>query len=333
LILSKNQEYRYHKTKMKLQTLARYPFLKEAKEHVAKLGLTMEELDKHPVYSAAISLGKQRILELLNNKFNPEKDDKTSQEILMLSYPVARILISQLGNSIVAGRHANAEAEYMHEQLRKEGKNTVEKIKEDLGLKIDDKIEVSEYLKLATSMAKKDTRWKLVNRTVEKGFVKLNQGEDLTLMKEAIRQKVLEPLKIKTTPKSMQKALNELKGEFTAKLEEAKVEFLEERALPKCMTHIISLLQAGMANHNSRFILATFLIGLGLKEDEIVKIFSKSQNFDEEKTRYQLQFLAGQKSNTKYTCPACITIKSYGLCKADCKVKHPQQYYRNKTRR
>jgi DNA primase large subunit len=317
---------------MELQTLAKYPFLKETKEYVIKTNLTIEELDKHPIYSAAINLGKQRILDLLNNKFKPELDDKTSMELLMLSYPTARILVNQLGNNIVSARYANAEAEHAYEQLRKESKSTIEKIKEDLGLKIDEKIEVSQYLRLATSMVKKDVRWKLINKTVEKGFVKLDHGEELILMKEAIRQKVLEPLKIKTTPKSMQKALNELKGTFTASLEEAKVEFLEERALPKCMTHIMSMLQAGMANHNSRFILATFLIGLGLKEEEIAKIFSKSPNFDEEKTRYQIQFLAGQKSNTKYTCPACITIKSYGLCKTDCKVKHPQQYYRNKSR-
>ena len=148
------------------------------------------------------------------------------------------------------------------------------------------------------------------------------------LLREAVRLKIMEPAKIKTTPDAVKKTVNELKGIFSVAIEQPKVEFLEEKALPKCITNIIALVNRNEANHNSRFILATFLIGLGLDLEDILKIFSQSPKYDAEKTRYQLEFLLGQKGNTKYTCPACITIKSYGLCRADCKVKHPQQYYR-----
>jgi len=111
-----------------------------------------------------------------------------------------------------------------------------------------------------------------------------------------------------------------------------QIEFIDDKATPKCISHIMSLVNRNEANHNARFILATFLIGIGLKEEEILKVFSKSPKYDENKTRYQVEFLTGKKGTTKYTCPGCETIKSYGLCKADCRVKHPQQYYRRNAR-
>ncbi len=93
---------------------------------------------------------------------------------------------------------------------------------------------------------------------------------------------------------------------------------------------MLSSLGAGNISHNSMFILGTFFIGLGLPVDEILKILSKFPKFDEEKSRYHIEFLAGEKSTIKYSCPSCAKIKSYGLCVNDCKVKHPLQFYRNR---
>ncbi|MDD5111155.1 MAG: hypothetical protein PHG85_01260 [Candidatus Altiarchaeota archaeon] len=313
-----------------LQTLARYPFLSGAKKYVEKLGMTLDKIGEHPVYSAAIMLARQRILDMPAGNFKPPEDEKTDQELLILSYPLARILASAIGDKTIAGRYAAAEAETAYERLRAEDQTTIEAIKEDLGLSADTAISLPEYLKLATRPAKKDAAYKLVNRTVNKGMVSLSPGDDLLLLKEAIRQKVLEPANVKNIPSSMKKTVNELKTMLIgAASEKPEIEFLDENAVPPCIKHVIGLLQSNQANHNARFILATFLTGVGLKEDQILKIFSTSPKYEEEKTRYQLGFLTGEKGNTKYTCPACATIKTYGLCKADCRVKHPQQYYRN----
>jgi len=319
-------------TTSQLQVLAKYPFLEEAKKYVQQLGLSVEKIAEHPVYAAAVTMGKQRILEILENRFKPEADEKTDLEILIQSYPMARIYISLLGNKILASRYANAEANLAESYLRKENRKTIELIKHDLSLPAGDTMPVVDYLRLATRLAKEDAAWKLVNRTLHQGNVSLHPGEELTLMREAIRKKVSEPVKLKTVPDGMKKTLNELRGTFTAALEEPNVEFLDQKALPPCITYVIALLQNSQTNHTAHFILATFLGGTGLKEQEILKIFATSPKYDESKTRYQLEFLAGQKSNTKYTCPACVTIKSYGLCRANCPVKHPQQYYRNKSK-
>jgi DNA primase large subunit len=316
-----------------LRTLARYPFLSGAKKYVESLGMTLDKIGSHPVYSSAIGLAKQRILDMPAGNFKPPEDEKTDQELLMLSYPIARILSSAIGDRIVSGRYAAAEAETAYEKLRTEDKKTIDAIKEDLGLKANTEINLPDYLRLASRLAKKDAAYKLINRTVSRGMVSLSPGDDLQLLKEAIRQKVLEPVNVKNIPSSMKKTVNELKTMLLAtSAEEPQIEFLEEKAVPPCIAYVIGLLQSNQANHNARFILATFLVGVGLKEDQILKIFSTSPKYEEEKTRYQLGFLTGEKGNTRYTCPACATIKTYGLCKADCKVKHPQQYYRNNER-
>jgi DNA primase large subunit len=316
-----------------LQVMAKYPFLEESRKYVEGLSLTLEKIGEHPVYSAAINLGKQRILELLENRFKPEGDDKTDLELLMLSYPIARVLVHLLGNRILSARYANGEANRAYSLLKAEDKKTVDYIKRDLKLDLGSETSLATYLSLASRLVREDPRWKLVNRTVHKGMVQLNEGDDMILLREAIRQKALEPVGIKNAPESLKKTLNELKVIFSAHVDEAKIDFLEEKALPPCIRYITGLLQKDEANHNARFILATFLAGLGLNEDRILKIFSKSPKYDEEKTRYQLEFLTGKKSSTKYTCPGCQTIKSYGLCKGECRVKHPQQYYRNNAGR
>ena len=320
-------------TTEELRTLAKYPFLSDAKQYVEEIGLSIGEVGEHPIYSAAINLAKQRIIDLTNKEFKPELDEKTNLELLIISYPIARILVNLVGNNVLTTRYSKAEANMVFQYLKTEKKDVIKRIKEDLKLKVGVSISLTDYLNLTKDLVKKEPGWRIVNRKVGKGEVWLKKGEELILIGEAVRQKVMEPLKIKKPPKSMEKALDGLREKFSAKIEESEVEFLEDRAIPPCMRYIISLMQRSEANHNARFILATFLIGLGLREDDVIKMFSNSPKFDESKTRYQIQFLAGQKSNTRYTCPACITIKSYGLCKADCNVKHPQQYYRNNARK
>jgi DNA primase large subunit len=103
--------------------------------------------------------------------------------------------------------------------------------------------------------------------------------------------------------------------------------------MPPCMKGLVAAMEGGVASHNAMFILATFLANLGLSTDDLVKVFAKSPKFDEEKTRYQLGFLTGESGGTEYTCPTCATIKSHGLCKAECQVKHPLQHYRRNAKR
>ena len=46
-----------------METLAKYPFLKAAREYVSSLKLNLSEIQKHPLYSASIDLGRERVCE------------------------------------------------------------------------------------------------------------------------------------------------------------------------------------------------------------------------------------------------------------------------------
>ena len=154
----------------------------------------------------------------------------------------------------------------------------------------------------------------------------------LPCTQRAVKNRVMEPLDASKIPSEIKKAALNLKTALAGERTSIKIEQLEEAALPPCIKGMVAAMEAGLASHNAMFILATFLANLGLTLDDIVSVFSKSPKFDEEKTRYQLGFISGARSGTEYTCPACVTIKSHGLCKAECKVKHPLQYYRQKAK-
>jgi len=53
-----------------------------------------------------------------------------------------------------------------------------------------------------------------------------------------------------------------------------------------------------------RFALTTFLVNIGMPIDQMVSFYTDVTDFDESKTRYQIEHIAGLKGNrTKYTPP------------------------------
>jgi len=66
--------------------------------------------------------------------------------------------------------------------------------------------------------------------------------------------------------------------------------------------------------------------------DGIIRIFGGSPDFDEARTRYQVEHISG----SEYTAPGCDTMKTYGNCAgADglcTRIKHPLNYYRIKKK-
>jgi len=313
-----------------LEKLARYPFLKETKDYVSSLNLTLDEIKTHPIYSASIDLGRQRVQDALNGRINPNLEDGLSQELSILSYAIARILVNLTKNMAIVSRYASVEAENSYQFLRNERGEILNEIMRDLNLHLKNGVYFSEYLRLCKNLVRSDAKWKLVNRVVDKGYVEIDETEILPLLREAIRLRIMEPVDIRGIPNEFKEISKKISSEFSAfrKPMNIKIEQIDNKALPPCIKGMLASLESGNASHNEMFTLGTFFLGLGLNIDGVVKIFSRHPNFSEEKTRYQLGFLAGEKGTTKYSCPSCAKIKSYGLCKAECGVKHPLQYYR-----
>jgi DNA primase large subunit len=202
----------------------------------------------------------------------------------------------------------------------------------DLKLVFDgDRISYVEYLKLTRTLVVKDSGWKLVNRIMHDGVVELKEGDKKELLAEKIRLRVLSPVDVKLAPAQVISTAEKIKKMLSAVSSEPSENDVSDEANPPCIKNMLFMLKSGNTTHAMMFILGTYFAGKELPEDKIVELFSAFPSFDEKKTRYQLKFLLGERGRTKYNCPSCSKIKSYGLCNGACGIKNPLQYKKRKT--
>jgi DNA primase large subunit len=123
------------------------------------------------------------------------------------------------------------------------------------------------------------------------------------------------------------------------KIEAAPVGKLSIEKLPPCMKGILAAIQSGEnVPHMGRFALVAFLNSLKLSTGDILRLFSSAPDYEEDKTRYQVEHISGSTSSTSYAPPGCDKMRTYGICPVDkiddlCKrTHHPMGYYRAKWR-
>jgi DNA primase large subunit len=90
----------------------------------------------------------------------------------------------------------------------------------------------------------------------------------------------------------------------------------EESDYPPCVKGLLERATKGQhLSHVERFTLVTYLVHQGVGVDAIVKLFSNVSDFKEDKTRYQVEHLAGLKgSRTAYKTYSCSTLRTHGVC-------------------
>jgi DNA primase large subunit len=105
---------------------------------------------------------------------------------------------------------------------------------------------------------------------------------------------------------------------------------ISQKLFPPCIRDILeSLLRGENLSHHQRFAIATFLINLSVDIELMIKLFSRSPDFNEKIARYQIEHLAGLRGSKKrYFVYSCNTMKTLGMCKADCGIKNPILYLR-----
>ncbi|MFH1722699.1 MAG: hypothetical protein ABH950_08875 [Candidatus Altiarchaeota archaeon] len=317
--------------KFDLKYLAKYPFVSQARDYVSSLSLNLAELLEHPVYGGCFDQGKKRLNTALNFKLPAEiPDNSLAQEIDILGFAVARLIANLTNKKDIIGAFAQAEAGRAYGFIEAENEDSTKQLKDDLKLEIKDNLmDYIHYIKLIPRLVREDSKWKLVNKSVSSGKVKIEASEERILLRELIYKKLLDPVPTKGLPPKMVKEAKKISGLAIRRTRIETSGILDKEALPPCIIHILGLLESGSVSHNTMFILGTFLLNLGLTEEQILSVFAGMPTFDPEKTRYQLAFLSGERGGTEYTCPGCASIKSYGLCVTDCVgIKHPLQLYR-----
>ena len=314
--------------------LTTYPFTSGATSYVRDLEIPIPDLLEKRAYARARRRGMDRVIQAIEGGI--EGNTEIPPELELLSYPIARMIVSCIDDDYLIRRYALAEAKAVHESLGTEPRDFLIAMGQEFGMHptpSDQRFEMyfAEYVRYANRMH--DPVWKLVNRRLYHGSVMLTEREFRRLLQEAIRDHIQQDLPLAVPPEICD-ALSQHIADVRASLGARKTEFeiegaVEPDAFPPCIAHAIAMLQAG-ANlpHSARFAATSFLLNIGMDVDGIIHIFGGSPDFDETRTRYQVEHISG----SEYTAPGCDTMKTYGNCAgADelcARINHPLNYYR-----
>ncbi len=327
-----------------LPFLAKYPFTSKVHEFVKQSNKKIEDLLTDDCFAKRVRRrAVERILQALEGEIKkPDLKEDIHIEVELYSYPVARIIVSILNDHYLTRRYALAEAKAAYVYLKEEESDVLKEICEDFNIKVIMNSQIhlpfATYLRLASGI--RDAKWKLVNRRLKSGKVAISKNELARLLQEAIRRKIQESLPLKV-PEELSKLLASEVNEVSARLlkqksqyEYARLQSVEIDCLPPCMAALLRSASAGRnLPHSARFALTAFLLNIGMKVDEVIEIFKVLPDFDEGKTRYQVEHISG-KTGTAYTSPSCSTMATYGNCferdKICSFVTHPLSYYRKK---
>ncbi len=327
---------------------ARYPFLQSARLAVeaAEVDLASVVADEPEIVERATTRVERAITD------GDVGDTHRRTRVELLSYPVARVIVSLVDEHVCTRKYARAEAATAYDRFTAELADETE-LRSVEGARLDladllaefdlegsvretpDGYSVGVGAYLATAADEWGDEWRLVNRDLADGEVPLAEGELHVLCRAAVRQRVADGLPL-SVPESVGEHLNEPVArvqEVLAELDLTRdIDTVVPDRFPPCMKHLLDQVQKGEhLAHHSRFAIASFLTSIGMTTDEIVELFEVNPGFGEEQTRYQVDHIRGDTSPTEYSPPSCATMQSYGDCvnmDDRCEtISHPMAYY------
>ncbi|MDO8538326.1 MAG: hypothetical protein Q7S21_05565 [archaeon] len=326
-----------------LQFAQRFPFSERAKKIIKENDFSLEEIPLEV---------RERAKVLIMRAFR--KDDKdipviSSSNILLneiSAFPVAKILISLINKPYVTERFVEFVSDSTFRYLEKEEKAEIlYELASDLNVKfsIADRKDFFAEIKLVDFLQIDFLHdfMKLVNQKLENGTVFLSRNDFIRFLREIVYKKVHASLPVPTA--SVPTDLKKLAAELEKQLIEKSVSGFafssgmplgkfSEKSLPPCMDEIFNDLLLGKnVSHIARYNIAVFMASAGMKKEEVIQLFSKTPNWNEKVTSYQVNRLFDKTGTPKLTPASCIKTKEYGLCRENylCKgIKNPIQLYR-----
>ena len=333
---------------VELSILSKYPFLNASKDYVKDNNISIEEILEDPLYERARMIGVERLDNAFKNSEVGSRSLATETDCVMelLSYPIARMIAVCIDDTFFKRRYAHAESYHAYKQLINEKTSFLLNISKEFGLNVkydEDTKKITmhfiDYLRYAPTRYKE---WKMINREVKNGYIKITPKDLARIIQEALRKRINIELDSKKCNKTVNKTFsNDIKRIYNTvlmhhkKTEAVPIGKLDIKKLPPCMKEILAAIQAGEnVPHMGRFALVAFLNTLKLNSNGILKLFSSAPDFEEERTRYQIEHITGDISSTKYTPPGCEKMRTYGICPSEkiddlCKkTRHPLSYYK-----
>ena len=330
-----------------LTTLAKYPFLQDTRQFIKENGPSVDELLHDPPYERARIISIERLDNALKNSDVGQRSLASESDCIMeiLSYPLARMVAVCIGDPYFKKRYALGEASHMYKQLLNESTTFLLSVAQELDVTVrynteknTIKIFFKDYLRNAPTRYKE---WKMVNRGIRSGFLTISHKDLARILLESVRERINKELLNRECDKNVSEVFSVDINRFQnllamqkKKIEATPVGKVSIEKLPPCMKDVLSAIQSGEnVPHMGRFALVAFLSSLKLSTTEILKLFSTAPDYQEDKTRYQVEHITGASSSTEYKCPGCEKMRTYGVCAVDkmdelCrKVRHPLSYY------
>ncbi len=311
--------------------IAKYPFLPQAKQLISGFGFDFETIVRIPLIRER---ARQRITASFDFKAHFSKPLTHDPQTEVASYALALAYASGINDHQMIERFALYEADQINEYLKTEThESVILEIARAFNWVVHSTKENGQnvmsvhFTKFIENTSRgrlhHNSKWKLVNRVLVKGWVRVNPFELARLLQEEVKIRIEENAKHELTdvPEQMQLDIDELRAEFLRKkptLEEFdQIVRAQESEYPPCITNFLKRAATGQhMSHVERFTLVTYLLHQGVSIDSIVNLFSGMPDFNAEKTRYQVEDLAGKRygENKPYTTYNCSSLQTHGVC-------------------
>jgi DNA primase large subunit len=328
---------------------ARYPFLDTAREAVEAADVALADLVAAD--HAVVERGHERVERALVEG-SIETDRRVTPRTELLSYPIARVLVSLLDTPGAVEKYAAAEAETAHmrfvedcergreKQTRTQSDQqtlTLESLLQEFNLNADvQAIESDDRYRIAVATylqcAPEDDDWTLVTRELSDGYVSVSRSEVLTLLRETVEERVVTGLPF-TVPSQIAEPLlstvQELKSVLASVEYPRKIDRIEPDLFPDCITRLIEQARTDDAfDPQERFTLVSFLAAIGMNAGDIRDFCGKHGD----SFTYATERLAGadeenEKRGNPYPPPSFETMQRYGICEEDHDHTHPLEEY------
>jgi len=334
--------------------MAKYPFLPQARQLISTFGFDFETIVNIPFIRER---AKQRISASFDFKAHFSKPLVTNPQTEIASFALALAYASGINDNKMIERFALYEADQINEYLKAEThEETIFEIARAFNWEIHveeenkQRITFVHFTKFIENSTRgrlhHDSKWKLVNRVLVRGWVRVNPYEIARLLQEEVRIRIEENARreLSGIPQKMQMDIDELKVEFLKRkptLEEFdQIVRAQESEYPPCITGLLKRASLGQhMSHVERFTLVTYLLHQGVSIDSIVNLFSGMPDFNADKTRYQVENLAGIRygGNKPYVTYNCSSLQTHGVCSGPvdriCKtIRNPLTYHLRKQR-
>ncbi|WP_251331218.1 DNA primase [Haloplanus pelagicus] len=339
---------------------ARYPFLGAARAAVQEADISPPRLVTEG--DPAVDRARERVERaLMSGTVASETPERWSDRDELLSYPIARILVSLVDVRAAVEKYADAEATTAFERLRTdlsaddEELRSVSTPRADLSTFLDEfdlddavrrvdgdrgddafRVDVTAYLRLADPDWGAD--WRLVNRDLADGAVPVESDELHHLLREAVRRRVAAGLPFEVRESAGGDALaaaldddvTALRDRLAERDRLPSVDTVDSEQFPPCMRALLdeAAAAADLPPH-SAFAVTAFLVSLGLDAEAIAE---RWPGLDDGDLTYRATVLADERgAGSQYPAPSCTTMRTFGDCvnpDARCEtIDHPRRYY------